>query len=163
VTGAGAGERPLWWKGRRGEWWVVGQLALMAAVVFAPVTWPWTGTRIPWVVPGALLVAAGLGLAAKGLRDLGPSLSPFPRPHRSATLVQTGVFAHTRHPIYGGLIIASLGWALWRASGLHLLLTVALAAYLRAKGRHEETLLLERFPDYAAYRMRTKRLIPWIF
>jgi protein-S-isoprenylcysteine O-methyltransferase Ste14 len=114
------------------------------------------------MVPGALLVAAGLGLAAKGLRDLGPNLSPFPRPHRSATLVQTGVFAHTRHPIYGGLIMASTGWALWRGSGLHLLLTTALAAYLYAKGRHEEMLLLERFPEYAAYRKRTKRLIAGI-
>ncbi len=158
----GDGERPPWWKGHRGEWWVIGQLALMAAVVFAPVTWRWTGARMLWVVPGVLLVAAGLGLAAKGLRDLGPSLSPFPRPHRSATLVQTGVFTYTRHPIYGGLIMASTGWALWRASGLHLLLTAALAAYLHAKGRHEETLLLERFPEYAAYRKRTKRLIPGI-
>lgn len=114
------------------------------------------------MVPGALLVATGLAFAAKGMRDLGPSLTPFPRPRRSATLVQHGTYASVRHPIYGGIIIASLGWALWRTSGLHLLLTAALAAYLHAKGRHEETLLIERFPEYAAYRTRTKRLIPWI-
>ncbi len=158
----GAGERLPWWKGRRGEWWVIGQLVLIAAVVFAPVPWRWTDARVLWMVLGALLVATGLAFAAKGMRDLGPSLTPFPRPRRSAKLVQHGTYASVRHPIYGGIIIASLGWALWRTSGLHLLLTVALAAYLHAKSRHEETLLIERFHEYAAYRKRTKRLIPWI-
>lgn len=162
MIGEGTNDRPAWWKGRRGEWWVIGQLALMTAVLFAPAAWRWTVARRVWVIPGALLVAAGLGLAAKGLRDLGSSLSPLPQPRRSGTLVQTGTYAAVRHPIYGGIIIASLGAALWRTSGLHLLLTTALAAYLHAKSQHEETLLLDRFPEYAAYRMRTKRLIPWI-
>ena len=155
--------RAAWWKGTRGEWWVVGQLVLMAAVVFAPADWRWTASRGVWIAPGVLLVAVGLGFAARGILDLGPSLSPFPRPRRDAILVQTGTFAHVRHPIYGGLILASVGWALWRTSGLHVALTAALAVYLHAKARHEEMLLLERFPAYAAYRTRTKQLIPWIF
>ena len=156
-------ERPHWWKGTRGEWWVVGQFVLMAAVVFAPAGWRWTASRGVWIAPGILLVALGLGLAARGMLDLGTSLSPFPQPRHRAALVQTGTFAYVRHPIYGGVIVAALGWALWRTSGLHLLLAVALASYLDAKGRHEEMLLLERYPDYAVYRTRTKRLIPWLF
>ncbi len=135
----------------------------MAAVIFAPAAWRWIGARVAWAALGAFLVAFGLGFAARGMLDLGPSLSPFPHPRRRATLVRTGTFAYVRHPIYGGVIIAALGWALWRTSGLHLLLAAVLAVYLDAKGRHEETLLLKRFPEYAAYRTRTKRLIPRIF
>ncbi len=116
-----------------------------------------------WIAPGVVLAALGLGFAARGMLDLGPSLSPFPQPRHRAVLVRRGTFAYVRHPIYGGVIIAALGWALWRTSGLHLLLAAALAVYLDAKGRHEEILLLARYPDYATYRTRTKRLIPWIF
>lgn len=158
-------DRPPWWRGARGEWWVVGQTILLAALIFAPTAWRWTAaSRALWIVPGVLLVAAGLAFAGKALLDLGPSLSPLPRPRRRAVLVQTGTYAYARHPIYGGLIVAGAGWTLWRTSGLHLLLAAALGVYLDAKARHEETLLTERFPDYAAYRSRvTKRLIPWIF
>lgn len=156
--------RAPWWKGTRGEWWVVGQGLLMAAVVFAPPAWRWTSpARGVWVALGAALVAIGLGLAASAMRELGPSLSPFPRPRRDATLVTTGAFAHARHPIYGGLIIAAFGWALWRGSGLHALLATVLAVYMTAKANHEETLLLARFEGYALYREGRKRLIPWIF
>jgi protein-S-isoprenylcysteine O-methyltransferase Ste14 len=77
-------------------------------------------------------------------------------------LVQTGVYARARHPIYGGLIVAAVGWALWRSSGVHLALAVALALYLDAKARMEERWLLERFPDSAGYRARTRRLLPWL-
>ena len=156
--------RAPWWKGTRGEWWVVGQGVLMPAVVFAPPVWRWVAPgRALWVALGVALVALGLGLAARAMRDLGPNLSPLPRPRRDAVLVTTGAFVRARHPIYGGMIIAALGWALWRGSGLHLLLAAILAVYMSAKARHEEELLVARFDGYAAYRNRTKRLIPWIF
>lgn len=156
--------RAPWWKGTRGEWWVVGQGVLMAAVVFAPPAWRWTApARALWVVLGVGLVASGLALVARAMRDLGPHLSPFPRPRRDAVLVTTGAFAHARHPIYGGMIVAAIGWALWRGSGLHLLLAAVLAVYMNAKASHEEALLLVRFDGYGAYRQGRKRLIPWLF
>lgn len=156
--------RPPLWKGARGEWWVVGQAILLAAVVFSPAAWRWTEpARAPWVTIGVFLVIAGLGLAVRAMIDLGPSLSALPRPRRRAVLVQTGAYARTRHPIYGGLIIATSGWALWRMSGLHLVLAMILALYLNAKASREELLLGERFPEYESYRMRTRRLIPWLF
>ncbi len=156
--------RPPWWKGTRGEWWVAGQGILLAAVALAPAAWRWSApSRTLWAVLGAALIVAGLGLAVRGIIELGPNLTALPRPRRKAVLVQTGVYAQARHPIYGGLMIAAVGWALWRTSGLHLLLAGVLALYMHAKARHEETLLRDRFPEYDAYRARTKRLIPWIY
>ncbi len=156
--------RPPWWKGTRGEWWVVGQGVLLVAVALAPATWQWNAPwRTVWAALSAALIIAGLGLAVRAIIELGPNLTALPRPRRKGVLVRTGVYAQARHPIYGGLIIAAAGWALWRTSGLHLVLTGVLAILMHAKALHEETLLRERFPEYEAYRARTKRLIPWIY
>ncbi|MDR7555148.1 MAG: isoprenylcysteine carboxylmethyltransferase family protein [Armatimonadota bacterium] len=155
--------RQPWWKGPRGEWWVAGQTALILALALTPPGWTWGGApRRVLAVIGAALVVVGLAYAAAAIRALGPSLSPLPRPRHRAVLVQTGVYARVRHPVYGGLIVAAVGWALWRASGVHLALAGALALYLDAKARIEERWLLERFPDYAGYRARTRRLLPWL-
>ncbi len=156
--------RSPWWKGTRGEWWVVGQGLLLAAVALAPAAWRWSApSRTLWAALGAALIVAGLGLAIRAIVELGPNLTALPRPRRKGVLVQTGVYAQARHPIYGGLIIAAAGWALWRTSGLHLVLAGALAVYVHFKAVKEETFLRERFPDYDTYRARTKRLIPWVF
>lgn len=152
-----------WWRNSRGEWWVVGQGVLLAALMFAPSRWPWS---TPWdglaVRLGAVLLVVGLGLAARAIRDLGDNLTPFPKPRRHGVLVQRGIYARARHPIYGGLIVAAIGWALWKTSALHLVLAGALAAYITAKSRVEERYLESRFPEYAGYRARTRRLLPWI-
>ncbi|MBM3317252.1 MAG: isoprenylcysteine carboxylmethyltransferase family protein, partial [Candidatus Eisenbacteria bacterium] len=111
--------RPPWWKGTRGEWLVVGQLILMAAVALAPPAWRWTGpSRALWVALGVPLVIAGGWLGLRALYELGPSLTILPRPRPRGTFVQTGLYARTRHPAYGGLLIMAVGWALWRGSGL---------------------------------------------
>ncbi|MDR7522845.1 MAG: isoprenylcysteine carboxylmethyltransferase family protein [Armatimonadota bacterium] len=155
---------PPWWTGTRGEWWVVGQGVLMAALVVVPAAWTWDGPWRPlWRGAGGVLILLGLGLAALAVRELGPNLSALPRPRGRAVLVQTGLYAHTRHPIYGGLILAAVGWALVKESGLHLLLAGGFAGYLYAKAVREEGFLQDRFPEYADYRARTRRLIPWVF
>jgi protein-S-isoprenylcysteine O-methyltransferase Ste14 len=141
---------------------VAGQAALITALALAPAAWTWTAPGL-WRALGGALVAAGVTLAAAGIMHIGrANLTSLPRPLPHASLVQTGIYARVRHPMYGGLIIASLGWALWKTSGLHLMLAAALTAYLHAKAGYEESLLDARFPEYPAYRRRTKRLVPWI-
>lgn len=153
-----------WGAGARGEWWVVGQMLQLAALVLAPARWTWGGApRTAGTAAGLAVLAAGLTLAARGVRDLGPNLTSFPRPRARAVLVRTGVYARVRHPIYGGLVLAAFGWALLRASGLHLLLATVLAVYLTLKSAVEEAYLTARFPEYAEYRTRTRRLIPGLY
>jgi protein-S-isoprenylcysteine O-methyltransferase Ste14 len=153
-----------WWKGERGEWWVAGQAALIAALALAPTAWSWTApSRGLWRGFGGLLILAGLAYAARAVIELGHNLTAFPRPRRNGFLVQTGLYAQVRHPIYGGLIIAAFGWSLWRGSGLHVGLAAALAVYVLAKAGREEAFLAARFPEYEAYRARTKRLVPRVF
>jgi protein-S-isoprenylcysteine O-methyltransferase Ste14 len=38
-----------------------------------------------------------------------------------------------------------------------------LLAFFDLKSRREEAWLVKRFPEYAAYQRRTRRLIPWLY
>ena len=101
-------------------------------------------------------------LAVRGTLDLGSSLTPLPHPRDDASLIQTGIYARVRHPIYGGIVIASFGWGLLTASIPALVMAVVAWAFFTVKSTREEAWLVERYPDYPAYRARTRRLIPWI-
>ena len=150
--------------GPRGEGWVLIQGVLL--VVVAAAGWSlgpdWSGPlRIAGIVIGIVLITGGIVLAVRGVLDLGGALTPLPRPRDDAELVETGVYAFARHPIYGGLILAAFGWAIVHASIVAVALAVALAAFLRVKSVREEAWLEQCFPAYAAYRARTRRLVPW--
>ncbi len=150
--------------GPRGEGWVVVQAVILVLVAVSGVLGPaWDGAaRVVGVVLGAVLIGAGAILAVRGTRDLGDSLTPLPHPRDEAMLVQTGVYARVRHPIYGGLVIASVGWGLVTASIPTLVMALIAWAFFTVKSMREEAWLVERFPDYPAYRAHTRRLIPWI-
>lgn len=90
------------------------------------------------------------------------SFSVMPEPKSEAELVTRGIYRHIRHPMYLALLLCGLAACLAYASGLKWGLLALLAGVLIAKIRLEERLLLARFEGYAAYRLRTKALIPYL-
>jgi protein-S-isoprenylcysteine O-methyltransferase Ste14 len=154
--------------GARGEVFVALQLALIALVAFGPLRiagWPATGLPASPVlgVLAIFLVAAGAFLALSGIVRLGPNLTPLAVPREEGVLVTRGIYGRVRHPIYGGLILLGFGWALWRGGGLAFGYAALLIPVLLAKSRLEEKWLMARFPEYAAYRARTRRFIPFLW
>ncbi len=150
--------------GPRGEGWVLVQGVLL--VVVAAAGWSlgpdWSGLlRLAGIVLGIALISGGVALAVRGVVDLGGAMTPLPRPRDDADLVDTGAYGVVRHPIYSGLILAAFGWAIAQASVVAIAMAVLLAAFLRVKSAREEAWLEQRFPAYADYRARTRRLIPW--
>lgn len=149
----------------RGTGWVVGQFALLGVIaLLAFLTPPWPdGARTALRVTGGIVALAGAVLAVAAARELGPSLTPFPRPSRRGTLVDTGPFRVVRHPIYTGGLLFCLGVSL--ATGiLTLAASAALAALWAGKLRVEEAHLVERFPEYAGYQARVPaRLVPGVY
>lgn len=150
--------------GSRGEGWVAIQIVLLVATLAAGVLGPaWSGPiRIASSVLGVAFVVGGLILSIRGASDLSDALTPLPYPRDDAELVETGIYAHVRHPIYGGLILGAVGWGLLTASIPALGLALVLWGFFQLKSRREEVWLESRFPGYPAYRERTRRLIPWI-
>lgn len=147
----------------RGGAWVVTQAGLLFAVFFLGLFWrgQWTGPAGMVLGALALTIAAGCGLG--GALALGRNLTPFPRPSPSARLVQHGIYAWIRHPLYTAVTCAALGWALLWASWPSLLTALALAPFFDAKARREEHWLRAQFPEYADYERRVRRFIPWVY
>jgi protein-S-isoprenylcysteine O-methyltransferase Ste14 len=150
--------------GSRGQGWVVLQVIGLAGVVVGLLdAGAWSGAVWRWTaLLGGGLAGAGLVLAAVALLHLGSSLTPNPRPKDDATLVEHGVYARARHPIYGGLLLGATGLSLLAASPSSLLATAATAAVLVLKSLREEAWLVRRYDGYRAYRRRTRRFLPWL-
>jgi len=160
--------RSPWWRGARGEWFVVVQVVLIALVFLGPrapagrAARPFPFARACPVAGGALMVAGG-GLLAAGVVRLGRGLTPLPYPKEGGVLVRSGAYALVRHPMYSGGLLLALGWALWVQGWLTLGYVAVLFAFLDVKSRREERWLVERFPEYAAYRRRVRKLVPFVY
>jgi protein-S-isoprenylcysteine O-methyltransferase Ste14 len=157
-----------WWRGARGEWFVVVPVFLIGLVFLGPRT---VAGHPSWLFPfprvctmmGLLLIALGGMLFFAGLGRLGRCLTPLPYPKEGSELIQTGPFALVRHPMYSGGILFSLGWALYIQGWLTLGYVVVLFVFLDVKSRREESWLAEKFPSYASYRRSVRKLIPFIY
>jgi protein-S-isoprenylcysteine O-methyltransferase Ste14 len=113
---------------------------------------------------GWLFIAFAAYLGSGALLALGQSMSIFPKPRPDASLVRSGPYRLVRHPIYSALILGTLGWSLWRQHLLGLVLGLVLGAFFDRKSRHEEKLLLLKYPEYASFRAQTPyRLLPWLY
>jgi len=158
-----------WWRGTRGEWYVVVQFALFALIALSGRLWP----ELPaWSEPAASVASAaglalmllGAGLAVWGLYALGSNnLTALPYPKDEATLTVTGPYAIVRNPIYSGLLLGALGLGLWHHSWPTLVVSAALFVLFDLKTRREQAWLTERFPEYKAYAKRVRKLVPWVY
>ena len=157
------------WQGlrdnRRGEWWLIAQVLLIAAHLL-PSTPPPSALGITWPLPLAALgwctLALGLLLALQAFLNLGASLTPLPEPMAGAELVTGGAYGRCRHPLYQAILICSWGVTLALGSLLHLGLLLALALVLASKAHREERRLQVLHPGYAAYRASTAAILPGV-
>jgi protein-S-isoprenylcysteine O-methyltransferase Ste14 len=157
-----------WWKGTRGEWYVVVQIAVVILIAVGPRTWngwpkwPFPGGTLVFLA-GLKLLVGGAGLAVGGAAKLGTALTPLPYPAADAVLQEKGAYRVVRHPMYCGVILAAFGWALLSRGWLTLGYVVAGCVFIEVMVRQEEQWLVERFPGYAAYQRRVRKLIPFLY
>lgn len=158
--------RQGWKTNESGEYWLLAQALLLVLFPLLPVYHPWS---IPerWAlsisITGWAIALLGLMIVLKAFFDLGPNLTPLPRPKESGELVQTGLYGWVRHPLYCGLLLLLGGVAIALKSWPHLGLTLVLLLVLNAKANREETWLSQKFPGYAAYQQQVSKLIPGVF
>ncbi len=157
-----------WWRGRRGEWYVVVQFCLFALVAFGPGTlwgwpsWPFPSGRASALV-GMVLLAGGGILAACGAAKLGSKICAVPYPPEQAVLHKTGAFCIVRHPMYCGAILAAVGWAILSRGWLTFGYSFLLVLLFDLKSRREETWLAAKFAEYPEYQRQVHKLIPFVY
>jgi protein-S-isoprenylcysteine O-methyltransferase Ste14 len=149
----------------RGEAWVAAQGALLVLFAAAPrweAPWP-AGYRRLGKLVGASVALAGAALMLPGLWQLGGNLTALPKPRPDAVLVQDGVYSIVRHPLYGGGTFVLLGCGLATGRLSRIVVALGALAFFDAKCRREEAWLVEKFPEYVAYRRQVRKLIPLLY
>lgn len=140
----------------------------LAALFFAALMWavaravPFPGTP----VPARISLASGLALVGVAIVVAGAiefhrartTLTPF-NPGAVTVLVVSGIYRFTRNPMYLGMAIVLLAWAIYLAQPVSLLGIAAFVAYIhRFQIIPEEKALRSLFPGaFGAYAGRVRR------
>ncbi|UJW81164.1 methyltransferase family protein [Hydrogenophaga sp. SL48] len=116
--------------------------------------------RVLWAV---LLVCIGQGIAIAGMlafRRAKTTVNPVKASQASSLVVQ-GVYRYTRNPMYVGLLLALLAWAVFLANPFSLSWVVLFVLYItRFQIIPEERVLTSLFgAEYEAYKGRVRRWV----
>jgi protein-S-isoprenylcysteine O-methyltransferase Ste14 len=122
--------------------------------------------------PGELVSFLGLALYVAGwwIMTLAMKVNPFAVPvvrlqeERHQRVIDTGVYAIVRHPMYTGFVPMVVGPALWLESYTAALLAIIPIAMLAVRSVLEERFLKPKLSGYDAYMERVRyRLIPFVW
>jgi protein-S-isoprenylcysteine O-methyltransferase Ste14 len=137
---------------------------LLLASLFIFAASPEAAMTLLMALVGLPIAFAGMALVLRSRAELGAAWSLVPRIGEATGLVTTGPYHLVRHPIYLGLALLALGEALAFGS-LPALFVVAcgIVPTFVWRARVEERLLSATFgEEYAAYRRRTKMIVPYV-
>jgi len=118
---------------------------------------PWGGS----LAAGAVIALLGLASGLAGPIPVGRARTPADprRPARASTLVTAGIYGYSRNPMYLGVLLILIGWAVYLGNVLSGLCALGFVAYIsRFQILPEERLLQEKFgEDFLAYKSAVRR------
>ncbi len=133
---------------------------LLGLIVFMPVS----SSTVR--VMGSIVAIVGIFLALFAIIQFGriandtPNISPEPK--TTIPLVQSGIYAHIRHPIYTGVICSALGVAIAHGHIVVLLIALLFIPFFTVKSMFEERLLHQQYDEYSTYVTRSGRFLPFL-
>ena len=143
---------------------------LVVGVLIAACMWLVSWALPTFAVTVALhrIVAVSLGLAGVGTAgwaivsfgQASTTINPM-KPDASSSLVTSGIYGFTRNPMYLGLFVALVGWALFLSNTLAFLFLPVFIVYMnRFQIEPEERALTTLFgQEFVAYTSRVRRWI----
>jgi protein-S-isoprenylcysteine O-methyltransferase Ste14 len=145
--------------------------AFGVVLVFLTLVPPYCDGRDIWVIDGdaaryfgLFLFFAGSILRLAAVFVLGRRFSGLVAIQPGHQLKIDGLYRYIRHPSYTGLIVSMIGYALIFRSVIGLLLNILLFLFLVSRMNDEERFLEAHFGDkYRTYRLRTRRLVPFVY
>ncbi|MGB7737902.1 MAG: isoprenylcysteine carboxylmethyltransferase family protein [Steroidobacteraceae bacterium] len=113
------------------------------------------------LVAAVLLLAVGVLVAVAGVLEFHrahTTVNPT-KPEAASSMVCSGIYRHTRNPMYLGMLFALAAWAVWLASLAAFAVLPAFVLYMnRLQIKPEERVLAGLFAsEFAAYRRSVRR------
>ncbi|MDE2334934.1 MAG: isoprenylcysteine carboxylmethyltransferase family protein [Rhodospirillales bacterium] len=148
--------------------WLTRQVPYVGGLVLLALPAP-SGLLSRRIVPGGdeiapllvVLTVCGLGLTLWARRVLGGNWSNVVVLREEHELVTDGPYTLVRHPIYSGLLLAAIAWALADGSVMALIGISLVVGALAVQIRDEERLMDAAFgASYARYRTEVPALLP---
>ena len=153
---------------QNGATYVLIQAGLLGILFLGPTDW-WgilsLSQRVSETLKMIALILFPLGvlIAIVAAIQLKRNLTPLPMPVEHGELIQTGLYAYVRHPIYLGVILMALAWFLHTQAVLTLVEFIAVMIFFEVKSRQEEYWMGQVYPEYAGYQRRTAKIVPRIY
>jgi protein-S-isoprenylcysteine O-methyltransferase Ste14 len=118
-----------------------------------------------WSIVGLAMTAASLLFRYWSIRTLGRFFTSVVMVQSGQRVIQHGPYRFLRHPSYLGSFLMAVGVSIFFRSyvGLAFSLVGFFAAYVYRISAEEKLLLAEFGEEYAAYRKRTWRMIPFVY
>lgn len=123
-----------------------------------------TGPKIASGYAGIFIESLGvfLGFYAIFVMRIGNfNISPLPKD--SGKMITSGPYNVIRHPMYTAQLVALLPLVIDYFNWWRLAILLLLLLNLLLKINYEERLLKSKFPEYAIYALKTKKLLPYIY
>ncbi|WP_322994797.1 isoprenylcysteine carboxylmethyltransferase family protein [Castellaniella sp.] len=122
------------------------------------------GLAVSWdfsLIVAVALALLGVVVSLAGMaifRRSGTTADPR-QPAQASALVVSGIYGYSRNPMYLGILLILVGWAVFLGNPLSVLLLVAFVCYItRYQIVPEERLLQEKFADeFSAYKTKVRR------
>ena len=123
----------------------------------------WTPLPLPVVLLGCVLFCGAFGLYAEVLRE-NAYLSRRVEVQEGQKVIDTGLYAVVRHPMYAAVTVLFLSMPLVLGSAIALLPFLFVPAVLVKRIKNEEAVLEEGLPGYRAYQKKVRyRLLPFLW
>lgn len=123
----------------------------------------WTPLPLPAVLLGCVLFCGAFGLYAEVLRE-NAYLSRTVEVQEGQKVIDTGLYAVVRHPMYAAVTVLFLSIPLVLGSAIALLPFLFVPAVLVKRIKNEEAVLEEGLPGYRAYQKKVRyRLLPFLW
>jgi protein-S-isoprenylcysteine O-methyltransferase Ste14 len=138
------------------------------ALLVAMIMWlaSWAVPALQFEMPARRGIAAcvalvGVAVSIAGVvsfRRMRTTVNPR-KPESASLLVMSGLYRISRNPMYVGILLVLLAWAVWLANVMAFVITPAFVLYIsRFQIRPEEAALAKMFgEEYAVYRSRVRR------
>jgi len=136
---------------------LIGLIMWLLSEMFPALTLVWLHS----IVAATTIGLAGLVIsltAAVTFKRASTTLNP-KHPAETSTLISSGAYRYSRNPMYLGVLLVLVGWAIYLGNLLSILCTLVFIAYItRFQIIPEELLLEEKFEvEFLSYKSRVRR------